>query len=203
MGTASAGSESTGSGLKDDMVALDASRREGRRARRRGEARRLGLFGLVVALAIAAVLVADELGAFAPAPAPPVPLATTLSLGTAVAGANYPTTYWIERISIQHAAMGLLLSDVSFSVETPEGAPVVPPGTANVPIISTTNGDFLASFSLNTGQWGPGAANTPMTSNELLNMTWYQTTNTDPLTGDLLVVFGHDGYTGNVTAILA
>lgn len=153
----------------------------------------------VVLTAIVLLVAAVSLGVFGwPPKAPPTPLDTALSLNTPlIVGSSNPSG-WSYAISVQSAADALTLAGVTFRVQDTSGMPVPAPAGSVIDMLSTSSGELVAQFVLSNSNWLAPSLALHITSTDLLNMTWVQPSNDDPLADDYLVATGHDGFTGTV-----
>lgn len=155
----------------------------------------------IMLAAILYILVAGFIGPGSPVSSG-TPIGGALSLGSAHAGSGPHPTVWFENVSIAGASSSLVIDDLAFTVETSEGAEVSDPSGSLVNLINSS-GESIATYSFSTASWTGVSPSTSVTAQDSLSMVWAAASSTDPLTGDLLVVAGLNGFTGTESVGLA
>lgn len=175
----------------------------GRKAGDRG--RLIILVGLAVVLLVTSVLL---YAAFSPTlpcggDCQPRSIGSALGLGTPIESDNsYPPTDWDNNITVQSAASSLTIDSLSFTVESAGGAKVALPVGSYVEVISPV-GTSVATYNLSAAAWSGAPLSTVIVVGDTLSVVWEQKLLSDPMTDDVLVVMGSDGYAGVIDVTLA
>lgn len=125
------------------------------------------------------------------------------SLGGAQVGSGPHPTVWFENVSIESVSSALTLDNIAFSVQTSGGGLLNPPGGTTLDLLSDATGMTVATYTFATAGWAGDPLTTHLSSQDSFSLIWIQSTSTDPLTGDRLVLSGTNGVSGTIAVTLA
>lgn len=162
----------------------------------------------LVSLAVAGIVVLSGLVIIRydvdhPSEAPPIPLGTALSLGNGSVGSGPHPTVWYWHYDVQSVAPSLSLACITFSVQTTGGTNVPAPPGSGIDLMSVTTGASLGNYTFANSSWSGVSPSMSVTTTLIFLVEWVETTATDPLSGDLFTVTGHDGFSGTTTYVMA
>lgn len=158
---------------------------------------------MAAVIAIAAVFVvivaAFALGVFAARGPAPVPLGTALAIDNISVGSGPQPSLWYYKFYVASVAQNLTLADFGFNVETSNGVMVSAPAGSYMNMIADTSGDTVANYTFSDRAWSVPASSQRVSEIDYFRIVWNDTTPTNPLEGDSLVLSGSDGYSGTLS----
>lgn len=130
-------------------------------------------------------------------------LGSALSLDNPQVGAGPHPTVWYENVSIEKGPATIQTENLAIYVKTANDGALAPPVGSKVVLLDVRAGQPVSVYNLAQNSWSLTGESTDLTDQDAFQVVWVSSSATDPLTGDLFVVTGENGFSGTLSVTLA